>query len=129
MSFLIHEDQAMPWPKIQSANESLDRYGTVAFSSEYMKQWIGFGEPRFREEYGVMAFIGFDAKVNPTALCIEVWMAMVPDKYRIAAAGIIEELKSGFLYENIDSEMLDRFIKRFQDAIESKRRNREAPWG
>lgn len=59
--------------------ESMEQYGTMAFSEQYMNAFVGYGEPEFDQDG---TFKGFNSKSNPQKINLSVWLGLVPDVFR-----------------------------------------------
>lgn len=70
-----------------SPEDSLRRFGTIAFCDEIMKRTIGFGEPVFKRH----EFIGFDKNAAPWHLSVAPWILMVPRPFRDAAHAAVDK--------------------------------------
>lgn len=94
----------------------LNKWGTIAFETSFMKQMIGFGEPIFRES----EFIGFDRLINQNNLNLSVWLSFVPDVYRHRVEGICYDQLKEFIGWNISEINLIEVICRIQQEIDRR---------
>lgn len=93
---------------------SLDRFGTVHFSTDIMKKLIGFGDPIF-DRYGV--FVGFDKDVNGGTLQLGVWLGFVPEIYRLRCEKFAMETANRFRLEKVTENMKMAIIADIQNKL------------
>jgi len=62
--------------------ESLEKFGTVSFGSDFMRQTIRYGTPVYREDHYIDWQGPFDR------LNLDVWFSFVPETYQELARGI-----------------------------------------
>lgn len=95
----------------------LNKWGTIAFTHDFMHQTIGFGDPVIDDD-GV--FRGFDVEANPTNLCVAVWLAFVPEVYRGRAEILARSVGKQVLHEKVTPEIKAVFIDQLLALINKK---------
>jgi hypothetical protein len=85
--------------------DSMEEYGTMAFSPQYMNAFVGYGEPKYDND---KLFMGFDEKANPSKLNLSVWLGLVPSIFKEMVLIVVESKWSE--YRNEDANGTNKML-------------------
>lgn len=101
-------------------------WGSIAFTTPMMDKLIGFGEPRFKaedsSETGAISiegliFDGFEPELNPSNLCVGVWLSFVPYSLKDVAREAVEAVWPKFHHLLVNEKTKAEFISALQDHL------------
>lgn len=87
---------------------------SAAFSLEFMRKTIGFGQPLFAGS----EFIGFHACLDPQNLSCGVWYGFVPEKFKKIAMMALRSASSKIIGEQATRATIELFIAELHSNIQ-----------
>ncbi len=90
-------------------DESLKRYGTVAFGDGMLRRLIGFGRPMVADGQ----FIGFEKDESTRSLEVGVLINFVPDGMRPMVQEVVTDVAEKFIVEHPEAKVNETSLEMF----------------